>query len=216
VRSLARLLGHLETRLGDPAERAEARSGDLAGLARAFTREHRLHEALACLDAAIQRSGEVPLAPVAVMTRELAGGEDAWWSPHRPADFGGRPARWPLPGGAPRTAAFDAPWSTERITVDRAHLLRRLGRHRDAADAWTSLAAGSGRNAVIAAIELAKVYEHRLGNRSAAMAAVLLGFALLERRRRIGRPEPALETDLLRRHARLLRRGAAATRRSIA
>jgi hypothetical protein len=31
------------------------------------------------------------------------------------------------------------------IAVDRAHMLRRLGRHADAADAWAALAAGPGR-----------------------------------------------------------------------
>ena len=56
VRSLARLLAHLEMRFGDPDRRAEAASGDLAGLARAFAREQRLGEALACLDAAIDGS----------------------------------------------------------------------------------------------------------------------------------------------------------------
>lgn len=219
VRSLARLLGHLETRFGDPVERAAAASGDLAGLARAFTREHRLREALACLDAAIGRSDEplpVPPAP-AVRARETAAvRDDPWWSPRRPADFGGRPRRAPALGEPPRTAAFDAPWTSERIAIERAHLLRRLGRHREAAQAWDSLAAGSGRSAIVAAIELAKIHEHRLCDRSAAMRAVARGFALLERRRRIARPEPALETDLLRRHDRLVRRERVATRRSIA
>jgi hypothetical protein len=48
------------------------------------------------------------------------------------------------------------------------------------------------------------------------MAAVLRGFSLIERRRRIGRPEPALEADLIRRHDRLRRRVAVVARRSIA
>ena len=39
--------------------------------------------------------------------------------------------------------------------------------------------------------------------RRRAGRAVLRGFALIERRRRIGRPEPALEADLVRRHDRL-------------
>jgi hypothetical protein len=219
VRSLARLLVHLETRLGDTARRAGAASGDLAGLARAFAREHRLGEALDCLDVAVVQSGSEPepLAPIRVAARETApGGEDPWWSPRRPADFGGRPARPPVVGGAPRTAAFDAPWTMERIAMDRAHLLRRLGRWTQAADAWDAIAMGTGRSAIIASIELAKLQEHRLADRSAAMAAVLRGFSLIERRRRIGRPEPALEADLVRRHDRLRRRGAGLVRRSIA
>jgi hypothetical protein len=217
VRSLARLLALLETRLGDAGSRAEAVSGDLAGLARAFASEQRLGEALDCLDIAIERSTDAPITPRSIAVRETPPvQDDPWWSPRRPADFGGRPWRRPALGGAPRTAAFEAPWTTERIAIDRAHLLRRLGRHLEAAAAWEALAAGTTRNAIIATIELAKLNEHRLGDRAAALRAVLRGFSLTERRRRLGMPEPALEADLVRRHERLLRRGALATRRSIA
>lgn len=217
VRSLARLLVHLETRFGDASRWAQAASGDLAGLARAFTGEHRLGEALDCLDVAIVRSGTEPEMPVRVAARETSSAqEEPWWSPRRPADFGGRPRRPPAFGGTQRVAAFDAPWTTERIAMDRAHLLRRLGRWPDAAEAWEAIAMGTGRNAIIAAIELAKLYEHRLADRTAAMAAVLRGFTLIERRRRIGRPEPILEVDLVRRHERLRRRGSGVQRRSIA
>jgi hypothetical protein len=217
VRSLARLLVHLETRFGDVDRRADAIAGDLAGLARAFAREHRFGDALDCLETALARGDEAPIAPVGVAAREApVAGKDPWWSSRRPADFGGRPPRAPLLGGTPRTAAFDAPWTTDRIAMDRAHLLRRLGRHGDAAAAWEAIAAGTGQSAILAAIELAKLHEHRLGDRAAAMTAVLRGFSLVERRRRIGRPEPALEADLLRRHDRLRRRGRLAARRSIA
>jgi hypothetical protein len=217
VRSLARLLVHLETRFGDAARRAEAISGDLAGLARAFAREQRLGEALDCLEVAVVQSGTEPPAPHLVAIGETpAAQEEPWWSPRRPADFGGPPRRSVVLGGTPRTAAFDAPWTTERIAMDRAHLLRRLGRWGDAAEAWEAIAMGTGRNAIIATIELAKLREHRLRDRTAAMGAVLRGFALIERRRRIGRPEPALEADLIRRHDRLRRRGIVMGRRSIA
>ncbi len=217
VRSLARLLVHLETQFGDPARRAEAVSGDLAGLARAFAREHRLGEALDCLDVAVVQGEADPPVPRRVAIGEnTASQEDPWWSPRRPADFGGPPRPAMVLGGTPRTAAFDAPWTRERIAMDRAHLLRRLGRWADAADAWEAIAMGTGRNAIIATIELAKLREHRLADRIAAMGAILRGFALIERRRRIGRPEPALETDLIRRHARLRRHGIAIARRSIA
>lgn len=203
VRSLARLLVHLETWFGDAERRGDAVSGDLAGLARAYLREQRLGEALECLETALERD-EAPLAPRFVVARETRAVEDEpWWSPRRPADFGGPPRRGSLLGGTPRTTAFDAPWTTERIAMDRAHLLRRLGRYPEAAAAWQAIASGTGRGAVIASIELAKLNEHRLGDRSAAMTAVLHGFSLVERRRRIGRPEPALEADLIRRHDRL-------------
>jgi hypothetical protein len=100
--------------------------------------------------------------------------------------------------------------------MDRAHLLRRLGRHAEAADAWAAIAAGTGRAAILGTIELAKLHEHRLGDRAAAMAAVLRGFALIERRRRIGRPEPALEADLVRRHDRLRHRLRLVRQRTVA
>ena len=217
VRSLARLLVHLETQYGDPVRRAEAVSGDLAGLARAFAREHRLGEALDCLDVAVIQGGMEPSAATRVAANEPAAAyDDPWWSPRRPADFGGRPVRQPVLGGSPRTAAFDAPWTTERIAMDRAHLLSRVGRWADAADAWEALAMGTGRTAIIATIELAKLREHRLRDRAGAMAAVHRGFSLIERRRRIGRPEPALEADLGRRYDRLRRRLPGTIRRSIA
>ena len=210
VRSLAWLLAHLEGQLGDPASRAVAPPGDLAGLARAFARERRLGEALLCLDVAAERIGDEPVPDEPSVhssgAPRVAARDEPWWSPRRPADFGGRlasPAGFAVP---PHAAAVDAPWTYERIAVDRAHLLRRLGRHADAAEVWTSLAAGPGRTAIVAAIELAKLQEHRLRDRPGALAAALRGLGFIERRRRLGRPEPALEADLLRRVARLRRR----------
>jgi len=52
IRSLGRLLVHLDIRYADPAERRSAPPGDLLGLARGFTRERRHADALACLDEA--------------------------------------------------------------------------------------------------------------------------------------------------------------------
>jgi hypothetical protein len=207
VRSLAWLLAHLADRYGDPTERSVAPPGDLAGLARSFAREHRLGEALACLDAAADR----PIARTVVPTPSAAVAAQRpddvpWWSPLRPADFGGRQRAASLSSATPHGAALAAPWTTERIGVDRAHMLRRLGRHADAADAWTALAAGAGRVAIVAAIELAKIREHRLRDRAAALEAVMRGLDAVDRRRRLGRPEPALEADLMRRAIRLRRR----------
>ena len=207
VRSLARLLALLETRFGDVSRRAEADSGDLAGLARAFAREHRLGEALDCLETALVRAVDQPVSPIRVAAHEDAVADgDPWWSSRRPPDFGGRPRRPSPISTAPRTAAFDAPWTSERIAIDRAHLLRRVGRHADAAEAWSALAAGPGRTAILAAIELAKLHEHRLRDRPGALDAALRGLGAIERRRRVGRPEPRLEADLVRRVARLRRR----------
>ena len=57
VRSLARLLADVVAGFAGPHRSAEADPGDLAGLARAYAREGRLDEALACLDAATSRRG---------------------------------------------------------------------------------------------------------------------------------------------------------------
>lgn len=219
VRSLAWLLAHLETVLGDDTVRAEAPPGDLAGLGRAFARERRLGEALACLEAAIDRPIAAPperpedrSAPSPPSFREPShrqtrgpADDEPWWSPRRAADFGGAPARV-MELGPPRTAQFDRPWTTERIAVERAHLLRRIGRHLDAADAWSMLMGGPGRIAVVAAIEVSKIREHRLRDRSGSLVAALHGLDTIERRRRLGRPEPALEADLHRRVTRLRHR----------
>ena len=208
VRSLARLLAHLEACLGDHASRSEAPPGDLAGLARSFARERRLAEALACLESATDRVDALPAAPVTSTPASFRTGPDdePWWSPRRPPDYGGRPPSTAAPAMPTRRAPVDAPWTSERIAIDRAHLLRRLGRFPDAAEAWAGLAAGPGRTAIVAAIELAKIQEHRLRDRPGALAAALRGLGFVERRRRLGRPEPALEADLLRRVVRLQRR----------
>jgi uncharacterized protein YprB with RNaseH-like and TPR domain len=198
VRSLGRLLVHIEQGLGDPTTRAGAPRGDLAGLARAFRRERRFEEAVDCLDAAMvaEPSVEPAQAPSHAM-------DEPWWSPRRHADFGGPPR----PRGATidpyRREAFGRPWDEGRIAVDRAHLLRRLGRIGEALEAWDALACGPGRTAVVAAIEAAKLREHRLGDPIGALASVDRGLALAERRRSLAMPEPALEADLRHRRRRL-------------
>ena len=202
VLSLGRLLQHIERGLGDPIARTSAPRGDLAGLARAFRRERRFDEAVDCLDAALAADPAQPppalsAAPAAPVT------EEPWWSPRRRADFGGRPERRSTGPGWDRRQAFGRPWDEERIAVDRAHLLRRMGRIDDALTAWDSLACGPGRVAVLAAIEGAKLREHRLRDPDAAMATVERGLALADRRRARGLPEPALEADLRHRWRRL-------------
>lgn len=202
VRSLAMLLALLDVGYASADGRRMAPSGDLAGLARAFARAHRPTDALACLDTALERAthSEVQAGP-----REDAPG-GAWWSPRVPPDFGGRPGGRSSEPPSPRSAAFAAPWDTERIAMERARLLRRLGRHEEAAEAWEALAAGPGRAGIIAAIELARLRERRLKDPRGALAATTHGLALADRRRRLGRPEPSLEADLRHRAARLRRR----------
>lgn len=66
VRSLGRLLVHLDRRYADPDRRRLAPAGDLVALARGYTRERRHDAALSCLDEA--DAGWRPPAP----------GSDAW------------------------------------------------------------------------------------------------------------------------------------------
>ncbi len=214
VRSLARLIALLDTGYTSPEARRTAPIGDVAGLARAFVRARRPEEALACLDEVMERADapvptlvEVP-SPVAAPRAERA--DVPWWSPAARADFGGPPRRRDRgPSSWHRTAAFSATWDAQRIALDRAHLLRRLGRYPEAADAWTGVAAGPGRSAIVGWIELAKLREHRLGDPAGALEATLRAIAAADRRRQLGMPEPALEADLSRRLGRLRRRVAA-------
>ena len=91
VRSLARLLVHLEVELGDPERRAQAVPGDLAGLARSFAREHRLAEALDCLETAMAAPGQPSPTPATRAVVAALDDDDRWWSIHRRPDYGGRP-----------------------------------------------------------------------------------------------------------------------------
>jgi len=58
----------------------------------------------------------------------------------------------------------------------------------------------------VATIEASKLLEHRLRDPAAALSMVERGLTLAERRRAIGMPEPALETNLVVRRDRLRRR----------
>jgi tetratricopeptide (TPR) repeat protein len=203
VRSLARLLALVEAILGDPDARRTADPGDVAGLARLYLRERRFEPALECLETALAAG---PRAAPATVRPTVDEPVDDWWSPRRPADFGGAPTRnQSLDAGS----AIASPWSEERLLVERAHVLRRLGRTADAAETWASLSRGSTRLAAVAAIELAKLREHRLGDPRGALEAVRRGWSIVERRRRLGWPEAKLEADLARRGRRLGQRLAA-------
>jgi tetratricopeptide (TPR) repeat protein len=200
VRSLARLLVHIEAQFSDATGRGLAHRGDLAGLARAYSRERRLDEALGCLDAAVAMSP--PVAGLDAAGTRPDPDEELWWTPKRPVDYGGRP---PTRSEA-ATPRLDSPWTEERILVERARLLRRLGRYSAAAEAWEALAAGIGPIAPIAWIEVAKLREHRLGDLPGAFAAAERARALAERRRRLGRIDPPLDRALTGRLERLQRR----------
>jgi len=215
VRSLARLLAHVDTRLGDVTARFEAPAGDLAGLARAFSDQRRFDEALACVDAAIAGDAiaarPAAPAPIPVVRQEphLVREElDPWWSPHRRPDFGGRHGREGTEAAwrAQATERLDAGWTPSRLATDRARLLRRLGRYADAEAAWLGVADAGGTLGALAWIEIAKLREHRLRDPQAALGATLAALRLIERRRFLGRPDARLEHDLARRTLRLRRR----------
>jgi RNase H-like protein len=234
VRSLARLLVHVDRGYADEARWSEAPPGDLAGLARAFAREGRHESALGCIDAALAarpptaehsvREDEV-LAPerARLAIRESRPDDEPWWSPRRPPDFGGRPGRYPIGDAwdAAESSRRDAPWTETRMLGERARLLRRLGRFRDAETTWLSLAASRGTIGTLAWIEVAKLREHRLADLPGAIEAANAALRLAERQAWLGRPLPRLEVALGHRLARLgsrvaRRQATSATRRRTA
>src|SRR6185369_1102509 len=198
VRSLARLLVHVDRGYADREAWAAAPAGDLAGLSRAFARDGRHEEALACIDAGLARfdAAREPLRtlpapdhlpghraaeaaatwPVEPAPRHIRADDEPWWSPRQRPDFGGRPDRYPRPDSwvAADPARRDATWTVARASAERARLLRRLGRHAEAEGAWLGLTAGGGTLAVLAWIEVAKAREHRLGDLEGALAAAVL------------------------------------------
>ncbi len=225
VRSLARLLGHVDERLADPVARRVAPAGDLAGLGRSYAADHRFDEALECVDIAIDGlAGSVADRPfheaefrdrVTVQPRHLERVEprrvreddDAWWSPRRRPDFGGRAI---ASTGAPWRAATDErlanPWTRERLEAERGRLLRRLGRRVEAESAWLVVADRSGLLGALAWIEIAKIREHDRRDPEAALAATLAALRYVDRSRTLGRAHGRLERDLVRRASRLRRR----------
>jgi hypothetical protein len=209
VRSLARLLVHVDRGYADEERWAEAPSGDLAGLARAYAGAGRHEEALACLESAItgSRSGVKAVRDVGPVAAYRTDPDDGspWWSPRHRPDFGGRPGRYALPHSwpAPDPVRRDAPWTESRLLGERAHLLRRLGRSRDAEAAWTELVAAGGTLAALAWIEVAKLREHQLRDPHGALEAASLAASVVERQARLGRRLPRLESALTRRISRL-------------
>ena len=99
-----------------------------------------------------------------------------------------------------------SPWTFARIAAERARLLRLVGRHVEATEGWLSVASGGGRAGVLAWIEIAKLREHRLDDLPGALDGVRRGWAILERERQLGRPDPRLERALVHRAGRLRRR----------
>jgi hypothetical protein len=219
VRSLGRLLVHVDQGYADPERWIEAPAGDMAGLARAFAGEGRHDDALRCLDAALTSTSgpSTPSVPTRsvypepaserarLAARESRSEDDVWWSPRRRPDFGGRPGRYATVSAwdAAESSRRDAPWTETRMLAERARLLRRVGRFADAETAWTSLAAARGTVGALAWVEVAKLREHRLGDLAGAIEAATAALRLAERQAWLGRPLARLETSLAHRLARL-------------
>jgi hypothetical protein len=235
VRSLGRLLVHVDRDYADAERRRDAPPGDLAGLARAFGGAGRHVEALACLDAALlgSRAATAAIDPEVVRPATLDGAravreiatyrygvpvmaaartdpddDGPWWSPRRRPDYGGRVGRYPLPDAWPAADPLrrDAPWTESRLLGERARLLRRVGRERDSESAWIELAQAGGTLSALAWIEVAKLREHRFGDPAGALTAAVLAARIADRQRGLGRALPRLEAGLARRLVRLRRR----------
>jgi hypothetical protein len=207
VRTLARLLMHLDRVYGDPTGRRAAPAGDLVGLAGLFSAECRELEALDCLDAALERPSAADV------------GHREPWSALRPAgapppnrpDWAAiltRRADEPLAGSGASTDRWSirgpaAPANRDDVLIERARLLRRLGRHDEALATWRDLAIGGGPLAARAWIEVAKGLEHRSRDPAAALEATGSALRIAERSRALGQPLRHVERDLVRRRARL-------------
>ena len=230
IRSLGRLLVHLDARLADPAARPTAHPGDLASLAEMLRRDGRHDEALTCLDHAVEAlrsaGGAAAAGPSCSAAALAPGGPPSgwpgpgaalsripvrvdegppWWSPRLRPDVGGRGAgsgAMRAPAGARR----DAPVDLAAVLAARARALRRLGRHAEAAAAWEELAAVAGAAGDAAWIEVAKIREHVERDPARALAATDRAIALLARRRAAGRPDHVAEGRAARRRTRLARR----------
>ena len=186
IRSLGRLLAHLDASLADPSARPAAHPGDLASLAEMLRLDGRHDEALACLEHAVPPCALTALRSV----RADVGGRDP--DPDRVPPTG-RPGR----GG---------PVEIADVLAARARTLRRLGRHAEAAAAWEDLATVAGSAGAAAWIEVAKIHEHAARDPAGALAATDRALALLARRRAAGRTDVLAEGRAVRRRARLVRR----------
>jgi len=192
VLSLARLLAHMEQRLGAISQRRLAPAGDLVGLARAFRRTGRNNDALDCLDAALEGPPRATVPIVDGRTNDPIPLRRSWTAiltTRADATESG-------PIGPPRLD----------IIIERARLLRRLGRHREALQAWQDVARSGGPEAALAWIEVAKCLEHRERDPVGALGACAAADQLARRSRFLGRPLRTVEADLGRRRLRLNRR----------
>lgn len=216
VRSLARLLAHIDGSLADPGARPAADPGDLASLAEMLRLAGRHPEALACLDHALRAlrdrdrpdlAGTVRLGYPLDRTALQIGAPAAiapWRSPRSRHDIGDR--SWPAPSGSDRIQNRGGPVDLATVLAARARILRRLGHHAEAAATWEEVAAVAGAFGVAAWIEVAKIREHVERDPAGALEATDRAITILSRRRAAGRPDHVAEARAARRRARLARR----------
>lgn len=113
--------------------------------------------------------------------------------------------------GAASVPAID-PWAVplhERLAMERARVLARLGRRADAFAVWAALAKAGGRLSALAWIQVAKQREHQERDPVGALEAASRAAREASRRAAMGMPLSWVERDLERRMPRLLRMTAA-------
>ena len=101
--------------------------------------------------------------------------------------------------------------SAARIAAERAHLLARMGRQREAAAAWLEVAEHGGPLGAVSWIQVAKHREHAERDFGAALLAAQRAASLAELARAFGAPVYAVERDLRVRVPRLRHRRHAAS-----
>jgi len=93
-----------------------------------------------------------------------------------------------------------------RLATERAHILRRLGRRREALAAWLELAQRGGPGAAAAWLRVARHREHVERDFGGALDACRQATTICARSREWGRPLLPVEADLRHRQARLEKR----------
>ena len=92
-----------------------------------------------------------------------------------------------------------------RLSAERARLLGRLGRRREAYEAWLEICARGGPGAGLAWLHVARYREHVTRDIAGALEACREAGAIADRARAWGEPMSAVELDLSRRLPRLRR-----------
>lgn len=149
------------------------------------------------LPAALDR---LPAADAPVAPGDLAGIAGLYARRARPED-----ALAAADAACERVGLRDRGETATRVTILRARLLGRAGRHAEALGAWEAIALDGGPGAALAWIQVAKDREHRHRDPVGALAAARRAAALAERSAFAGRRDRLVERDLARRLPRLLR-----------